>query len=182
MVAGIRTPQDLTETARIAPGPTSRRWRRRCPRPTRELVRIYGLLESHYRDMQDMEFTVERGKLWMLQTRSGKRTAKAALRIAVDLASEGLITQRGGGVAHRSGLARPAPPSHPGPAGRAAYPGERPAGLARRGLGRDRLLLGRRRGRKQGRAQGHPGAGRDLARRTSTACMPPKASSRRAAA
>src|SRR5918998_224538 len=58
-----------------------------------ELVRIYGLLERHYRDMQDLEFTVERGKLWMLQTRSGKRTAKAALRIAVDLAAEGLISR-----------------------------------------------------------------------------------------
>src|SRR3954452_12184682 len=63
------------------------------PEAYAELVRIYGLLESHYRDMQDMEFTVERGKLWMLQTRNGKRTAKAALRIAVELASEGLIGQ-----------------------------------------------------------------------------------------
>ena len=58
-----------------------------------ELVRIYGILEHHYRDMQDMEFTVEQGKLWMLQTRGGKRTAKASLRIAVDLANEGLITE-----------------------------------------------------------------------------------------
>src|SRR5215211_9407717 len=61
------------------------------PEAYAELVRIYGILERHYRDMQDMEFTVEAGKLWMLQTRNGKRTAKAALRIAVDLASEGLI-------------------------------------------------------------------------------------------
>ena len=52
---------------------------------------MFDLLERHYRDMQDIEFTVERGKLWMLQTRSGKRTAKAALRIAVDMAGEGLI-------------------------------------------------------------------------------------------
>ena len=63
------------------------------PEAYAELVRIYGILEKHYRDMQDMEFTVESGKLWMLQTRNGKRTAKAALRIAVELASEGLITQ-----------------------------------------------------------------------------------------
>src|SRR3979411_2353392 len=56
-----------------------------------ELTRIYGRLEKHYRDMQDLEFTVERGKLWMLQTRGGKRTATAALRIAVELANEGLI-------------------------------------------------------------------------------------------
>src|SRR5712692_2277122 len=59
----------------------------------KELTRIYGALERHYRDMQDLEFTVEQGKLWMLQTRSGKRTAKAALRIAVELASEGLISK-----------------------------------------------------------------------------------------
>ena len=58
-----------------------------------ELARVFDLLERHYRDMQDIEFTVERGKLWMLQTRTGKRTAKAALRIAVDMASEGLITE-----------------------------------------------------------------------------------------
>ena len=61
--------------------------------PSRELTRIYQSLEKHYRDMQDLEFTVEKGKLWMLQTRSGKRTAKAALRIAVELANEGLITK-----------------------------------------------------------------------------------------
>jgi pyruvate,orthophosphate dikinase len=66
---------------------------RAMPEAYAELVRIYGLLEKHYRDMQDMEFTVETGKLWMLQTRSGKRTGKASLRIAVDLANEGLITQ-----------------------------------------------------------------------------------------
>jgi pyruvate,orthophosphate dikinase len=58
-----------------------------------QLTRIYRQLEKHYRDMQDMEFTVEQGKLWMLQTRSGKRTAKAALRIAVELANEGLISR-----------------------------------------------------------------------------------------
>ena len=57
------------------------------------MQRIYNKLEKHYRDMQDLEFTVEQGKLWMLQTRSGKRTAKAALRIAVELANEKLITK-----------------------------------------------------------------------------------------
>ena len=64
------------------------------PEAFNELTRIYTLLEKHYRDMQDMEFTVEQGKLWMLQTRAGKRTAKAALRIAVELANEGLITKK----------------------------------------------------------------------------------------
>src|SRR3546814_18830557 len=58
-----------------------------------ELGRVFDTLETHYRDMQDIEFTVERGTLWMLQTRSGKRTAKAALKIAVDMAAEGLITE-----------------------------------------------------------------------------------------
>src|ERR1700709_1020333 len=64
------------------------------PEAFKELTRIYTQLEKHYRDMQDMEFTVEQGKLWMLQTRGGKRTAKAALRIAVELASEGRISKK----------------------------------------------------------------------------------------
>jgi pyruvate,orthophosphate dikinase len=93
VVAGIRTPQDITEAARTASGSDKPSMERAMPEAYAELVRIYGILERHYRDMQDMEFTVEKGKLWMLQTRSGKRTAKASLRIAVDLASEGLISQ-----------------------------------------------------------------------------------------
>jgi pyruvate,orthophosphate dikinase len=93
VVAGIRTPQDITEKARIASRSDKPSMETVMPEAYRELCRIYGVLEKHYRDMQDMEFTVEKGKLWMLQTRNGKRTAKAALRIAVDLASEGLISQ-----------------------------------------------------------------------------------------
>jgi pyruvate,orthophosphate dikinase len=93
VVAGIRTPQDITEKARIGSGSKKPSMEQAMPDAYNELVRIYGILEKHYRDMQDMEFTVETGKLWMLQTRNGKRTAKAALRIAVELASEGLITQ-----------------------------------------------------------------------------------------
>ncbi len=93
-MAGIRTPQDITEAARIESGSDKPSMERAMPDAYGELVRIYGLLEQHYRDMQDMEFTVEKGKLWMLQTRNGKRTAKAALRIAVELAGEGLITHR----------------------------------------------------------------------------------------
>jgi pyruvate,orthophosphate dikinase len=93
VVAGIRTPQDITEKARIGSGSDKPSMESAMPEAYNELVRIYGILEKHYRDMQDMEFTVEKGKLWMLQTRNGKRTAKAALRIAVELASEGLITQ-----------------------------------------------------------------------------------------
>src|SRR6201995_242788 len=93
VVAGIRTPQEITEIAREAAGSDKPSLERAMPPAFAELTRIYGLLERHYRDMQDLEFTVERGKLWMLQTRSGKRTAKAALRIAVELAQEKLITK-----------------------------------------------------------------------------------------
>ena len=64
------------------------------PEVFNEFVAATQLLEKHYRDMQDMEFTVERGKLWMLQTRNGKRTARAALRVAVEMANEGLISRR----------------------------------------------------------------------------------------
>jgi pyruvate,orthophosphate dikinase len=93
VVAGIRTPQDITERARVASASNKPSMEGAMPQAYAELVRIYGVLEKHYRDMQDMEFTVEHGKLWMLQTRNGKRTAKAALRIAVDLAAEGLISE-----------------------------------------------------------------------------------------
>jgi pyruvate,orthophosphate dikinase len=93
VVAGIRTPQEITEKARVAAGSDKPSMESSLPDAFKELTRIYGVLEKHYRDMQDLEFTVEQGKLWMLQTRSGKRTAKAALRIAVELANEGLITR-----------------------------------------------------------------------------------------
>jgi pyruvate,orthophosphate dikinase len=93
VVAGIRTPQDITEAAREDSGSDKPSMETAMPAAFKELTRIYTLLEKHYRDMQDMEFTVEQGKLWMLQTRGGKRTAKAALRIAVELANEGLITK-----------------------------------------------------------------------------------------
>jgi pyruvate,orthophosphate dikinase len=94
VVAGIRTPQDITEHARQDSGSDKASMESAMPDAFKELTRIYALLEKHYRDMQDMEFTVERGKLWMLQTRGGKRTARAALRIAVELANEGLITKK----------------------------------------------------------------------------------------
>ena len=94
VVAGIRTPQEITQIARREANSDQPSMQEAMPGAFNELTRIYGLLERHYRDMQDIEFTVERGTLWMLQTRSGKRTAKAALRIAVELASEGLITRK----------------------------------------------------------------------------------------
>ena len=93
VVAGIRTPQEITEAARKEVGSDKPSMEAALPEAFAELKRIHAALEKHYRDMQDMEFTVEQGKLWMLQTRNGKRTAKAALRIAVELANEKLITR-----------------------------------------------------------------------------------------
>lgn len=94
VVAGLRTPQPLTEAAsRASPGEKIS-LEAAMPQVFGEFVRIADQLERHYRDMQDMEFTVERGKLWMLQTRNGKRTARAALKLAVDMANEGLITRK----------------------------------------------------------------------------------------
>jgi pyruvate,orthophosphate dikinase len=94
VVAGIRTPQEITEAARKEAGSDKPSMESEMPDAFAELTRIYQKLEKHYRDMQDMEFTVEQGKLWMLQTRNGKRTTKAALRIAVELANEGLISKK----------------------------------------------------------------------------------------
>ncbi|RLP25204.1 pyruvate, phosphate dikinase [Mesorhizobium sp. YM1C-6-2] len=93
VVAGIRTPQNITERARIQAGSDKPSLEKVMPEAFASFVAISDRLEKHYRDMQDLEFTIERGKLWMLQTRSGKRTAKAALKIAVDMAGESLITR-----------------------------------------------------------------------------------------
>ena len=94
VVAGIRTPQYLTKAARETAGAKPLSMEEALPEAYTELARVFDLLELHYKDMQDIEFTVERGKLWMLQTRSGKRTAKAALKMAVDMVGEGLIDER----------------------------------------------------------------------------------------
>ncbi|WP_374297103.1 pyruvate, phosphate dikinase [Sphingomonas sp.] len=93
VVAGIRTPQYLTKAAREEAGAKPASMEEAMPEVYGELAAVFDQLENHYRDMQDIEFTVEQAKLWMLQTRSGKRTAKAALKIAVDMANEGLITR-----------------------------------------------------------------------------------------
>jgi len=93
VVAGIRTPQNITEAARIAAGSDKPSLQKLMPDAFDSFVEISKKLEQHYRDMQDLEFTIERGKLWMLQTRSGKRTAKAALKVAVDMVRDGLITE-----------------------------------------------------------------------------------------
>ena len=79
VVAGVRTPRELADL------------QAEMPRVYGQLMDIFNMLENHYRDVQDMEFTIERGNLWMLQTRTGKRTAKAAAKIAVDMVHEGLI-------------------------------------------------------------------------------------------
>ena len=93
VVAGIRTPQNITEAARLEAESEKPSMETAMPEVFKEFKRTTGLLEMHFREMQDMEFTVEDGKLWMLQTRAGKRTAKASLRIAVDMANEGLISR-----------------------------------------------------------------------------------------
>ena len=82
VVAGVRTPMPIAQMAE------------KFPEAYAEFVKVCGILEDHYRDMQDMEFTVEAGKLYMLQTRNGKRTAKAALKIACDLVDEGMIDEK----------------------------------------------------------------------------------------
>ena len=81
VVAGVRTPQDISTLETV------------MPKVYEEFVKTTQILEKHYRDMQDMEFTIENGKLFMLQTRNGKRTAQAALKIAVDLVNEGMLTK-----------------------------------------------------------------------------------------
>ena len=93
VVAGIRTPQTLTKRAREEMGETAPSMEEALPEVYGQLAETFVTLEGHYRDMQDIEFTVEQGKLWMLQTRTGKRTARAAVKIAVDMAEAGQITK-----------------------------------------------------------------------------------------
>ena len=94
VVAGIRTPQHITRAAREANGSDLPSMEEIMPDVFRELNNVRGRLETHYRDMQDIEFTVQKQKLWMLQTRNGKRTAKAALKIACQMVEEGLIEKQ----------------------------------------------------------------------------------------
>jgi pyruvate,orthophosphate dikinase len=94
VVAGIRTPQYLTRARREAACADKPSMEEAMPEAYAELARVFDLLEAHYSDMQDIEFTVQQGKLWLLQTRNGKRTAKAALKMAVDMVGEGLIDRK----------------------------------------------------------------------------------------
>ncbi len=94
VVAGIRTPQNITERARKNAGSDEPSLEALMPDTFAELAGIFDKLEKHYRDMQDLEFTIQDNKLWMLQTRSGKRATTAAIKIAVDMANEGLISKK----------------------------------------------------------------------------------------
>ena len=89
VVAGIRTPLPLTKVARAKAGGDALSMQEAMPEVFNQLDSVRKTLEDHYRDMQDIEFTVQQGVLYMLQTRSGKRTAEAALRMAVEMADEG---------------------------------------------------------------------------------------------
>ena len=93
VVAGIRTPQQLSIHGKIAQNSELPSMEESMPKVYSEILEIRKILEGHYKDMQDMEFTIQKGKLWMLQTRSGKRTAKASIQIAVDMANEKLISR-----------------------------------------------------------------------------------------
>ncbi len=91
VVAGIRTPQPVTNVAKTQARQVS--LEEAMPEAYAELMRVQASLEQHYRDMQDIEFTIQQKKLWLLQTRNGKRTAKAMVKIAVDLVNESIITK-----------------------------------------------------------------------------------------
>jgi len=94
VVAGTRTPQYITKKASKDPSLKEKSMEQSMPKIFSQLKKILNILEKHYRDMQDVEFTVENNKLWMLQTRSGKRTAKSAVKIAVDMVKEKLISKK----------------------------------------------------------------------------------------
>ena len=94
VVAGTRTPQHITKKARVESKETLKSMEELMPSTYKQLKNILNKLEKHYKDMQDVEFTVENKKLWMLQTRSGKRTAKSAVKIAVDMVNEKFITKK----------------------------------------------------------------------------------------
>src|SRR5690606_32993798 len=93
VVAGIRTPQPINEDSRTDETRDMPTLEKLLPKAYRELEKVYRKLEKHYRDMQDIEFTIEKGRLFMLQTRNGKRTAAAAMKTAVDMVAEKLITK-----------------------------------------------------------------------------------------
>ena len=94
VVAGTRTPQYITKKSRLKAGSKQKSMEEAMPKVYKQLEKVFIKLEKHFKDMQDIEFTVEKNNLWMLQTRSGKRTAKAAIKIAVDMVKEKLISKK----------------------------------------------------------------------------------------
>lgn len=94
VVAGIRTPQPINNESKNESNKQHKTLEEVMPKAYADLVADYKMLENHYKDMQDIEFTIENGKLWILQTRNAKRTVNAALKVAVDLVAEGLITKQ----------------------------------------------------------------------------------------
>tara|TARA_B100001250_G_scaffold872_1_gene785 strand:- start:1977 stop:4634 length:2658 start_codon:yes stop_codon:yes gene_type:complete len=94
VVAGTRTPQYITKKARLESGAKQKSMEEAMLKPFTQLKKNLNILEKHYKDMQDVEFTIENNKLWMLQTRSGKRTAKSSVKIAVDMVNEKLISKK----------------------------------------------------------------------------------------
>ena len=155
VVAGIRITEPISDLKKV-PG---------LEDAGAELDEVFAKLEASYRDMCDIEFTIEQGKLWMLQTRIGKRTARAALKIAIDMVDEGMIDAQGGRPAHRSGPARPAAAPAVRPERHLRRGRQGPQREPGRGRGRGRLLLGgRRRGQGRG-SQGDPRALGDQPRR-----------------
>jgi pyruvate,orthophosphate dikinase len=161
VVAGIRTPQSITEEARIDSGSDKPSMEKLMPDAFKEFSLICNRLEAHYRDMQDIEFTIERGTLWMLQTRSGKRSTRAAMKIAVDMVDEKLITEEEAVLRiDPSSLDQllhptidPRVPREVIGTGLPASPGA--------ATGRDRLHRRRGGDSRGGGAQGHPPARRD---------------------
>ncbi len=174
VVAGIRTPQSITEEGRLASGSEKPSMEKLMPEAFAEFKAICDRLEAHYCDMQDLEFTIERGTLWMLQTRSGKRTTRAAMKIAVDMVEEGVITEE-------EAVCRIEPPSldqllhptidprverHVVGSGLPASPELRPARS---------FSPPRRRSRRSTKAARSSWCASRPAPRISTACMPPRA-------
>ena len=149
VVAGIRTPKPIAAMAE------------ELPKVYRQFERIAKKLEKHYRDVQDMEFTIERGKLYMLQTRTGKRTAEAAVKIAVEMVKRAADHPRGGGAPGRAGPGRPAAPHPDRPQRQGRGARHRPGGLPGRGLRQGGLRRRPRRGHGQGRREGDHGPDRD---------------------
>lgn len=94
VVAGIRTPQPINDASKMESNKLDKTLEQVMPKAYGDLVEDYKMLEKHYKDMQDIEFTIENGKLWILQTRNAKRTVNAALKVAVDLVAEGMISEK----------------------------------------------------------------------------------------